>query len=797
MLQDIRYAIRSYLRAPGFTAVAIITLALGIGGATAIFSIVDGILLRPLPYPEPDRIVRVSRTNAAFEDGAFAPADFLDLKRDAAAFSSMAGFREDIVDLTGSGDPVRVRGVQTTASFFEVLGARPLIGRTFQSGSDRPGAMLAVIGEGLWQRQFGGRADIVGEHVGVNGTPMEIVGVVPEWFRHPLAADVWTLSPLDIPTSPIPVDEPLASRDVQYFSAIARLAPGATLVSANHDVRQIGDRLASDFPDSNAGESFMVRELSDVLVRDVRPALLVLLASVALVLLIACANVAGLMLARGTARRRELAVRASLGASAGRLAGQLMTESLVLALIGGTCGLLVAAWGLDALVALAPETIPRLEEVQLDWRVASVAMLVTTLVGVLFGLAPALQSARPALASDLKDGGRTGTSARTHFRSGLVVAEVAVALVLLIGAGLMLTSLLKLGAVDPGFHTSSLVAVELPVPQSRYDEDAQRRFYSGVLARVRENPVTANTAVLFPTPLRGSNASAGVEIEGQPNDPRSSERLAELNAVSPEFFQTMGIRLLRGRALQATGGVDRPLEAVINERLASQWGERDPIGTRINVGSWATIVGIVSDARRQSLDAAPKPAIYLSYEQFTLPFMGLMVRTDQPASAVAAAIRTAVKELDPDLPIGEVRTIEQIIEQSTGQPRFRTLLILAFAGLAVLLAAVGVYGLISYSVSQRTAEMGVRLALGASPRQVCALVMRQGLWLAVAGVVIGLAGAALATRGLASLLFDTSATDPAIYAALAIGLLTVAAMACYVPARRAMRVDPIRALRAE
>lgn len=797
MLRDIRYAIRSYVRAPGFTVVAIITLALGIGGATAMFSIVDGVLFRPLPYPNPDRIVRVSRTNAGTEVAAFAPADFLDIERDATAFVSMAGFREDIVDLTGFGDPVRVPGVQTTSAFFEVLGVQPLVGRTFQSGSDRPGAMLVVIGEGLWQRQFGGRADVVGEHVGINGTPMEIVGVVPESFRHPLAADVWTLSPLEVPTSPIPVEDPLAERDLQYFSTIARLAPGATVVSADHEVRQIGDRLARDFPDSNVGESFTVRELSDALVRDVRPALLVLLASVGLVLLIACANIAGLMLARGSARRREMAVRASLGASAGRLAGQLMTESLVLALIGGACGLLVAAWGLDALVALAPDTIPRLQEAHIDWRVASTALFVTTVVGVLFGLAPALQSARPALASDLKEGGRTGTSARTHFRSGLVVAEVAVALVLLIGAGLMLTSLLKLGAVDPGFHTSSLVAVELPVPQSRYDENAQRRFYSGVLARVRENPVTANTAILFPTPLRGSNASTSIEIEGEPGDPRAAERLAELNAVSPEFFQTMGIRLLRGRALQSTGGADRPLEAVINERLASQWGDRDPIGARINVGTWATIVGIVSNARRQSLETALRPAIYLSYEQFTLPFMGLMVRTDQPTAAVAAAVRTAVKELDPDLPIGDVESIEQIIEQSTGQPRFRTLLVLAFAGLAVLLASVGVYGLISYSVSQRTAEMGVRLALGASPWQVCALVMRQGLWLAAAGVVVGLAGAALATRGLVGLLYDTSATDPAVYAALALLLLTIAALACYVPARRAMRVDPVRALRAD
>lgn len=797
MLQDIRYAIRSYLRAPGFTVVAIVTLALGIGGATAIFSIADGILLRPLPYPEPERIVRLNHMARGREDAAFSSADFLDIKRDSTTFASIAGYREDLVDLTGTGDPVRVSGVQTTAGFFDVFGAKPLLGRTYQEASDRPGASLVVIGEGLWQRQFGSRADIVGQQVRVNGTPMEVVGIVPEEFRHPLAADIWTLSPQEVPTSPIPIDDALANREVQYFAAVARLGPGATLAAADQDVRQVGERLAKDFPDTNAGELFGVRRLSDVLVRDVRPALLVLLGSVALVLLIACANVAGLLLARGSSRRRELAVRASLGAGSGRLAAQLLTESLVLALIGGACGLLVAAWGLDLLVALAPETIPRLQEVRLDWRVAGAAFLVTTCVGLLFGLAPAFQSSRLAPALDLRDGGRTGTSGRTRLRSGLVVAEVAVALVLLIGAGLMLTSLLKLGAVDPGFRTSSLVAVELPVPQVRYGEEEQRRFYTGVLAAVRNNPVTTQAAMVFPTPLRGSNASAGIEIEGQPAEPGSAERLAELNSVSPDYFQTVGIRLIRGRGFESGDGPDRPIVALINERLAAQWGDRDPIGTRINIGSWATVVGIVSDARRQSLEITPKPAIYLSYEQFTLPYMGIMVRTDQPASAVASAVRTAVKDLDPDLPIGDVRTIEQIIEQSTGQPRFRTLLILSFAAIAVLLAAVGVYGLISYSVSQRTAEMGVRLALGANPWQVCGLVMRQGLWLAAAGVVIGLVAAALATRGLASLLFDTSATDPGIYAMLAAGLLTVAAVACYVPARRAMRVDPMKALRAD
>ena len=796
MFQDLRYAVRSYLRTPGFTAVAVMTLALGIGGATAIFSVVDGILLRPLPYADASRIVKVARTSATgTTDGAFSSGDFLDVKREAPSLVHVAGYREDISDVTGNGEPVRVPGVQTTAAFFEAFQVTPLVGRVYTAGDEGRGA-LAVISEGLWERQFGRRDDIAGTEIRVNGTPTEIVGVVPESVRHPIEADLWALAPGEVPTSPIPSDG-LADREVQYFAALARLAPGVTLSDANAQLRALGERLGQQFPDTNRGESFHVRPLADSLVSDVRAGLLVLLGAVACVLLIACANVAGLMLARSLARRRELAVRASLGASRWQLARQLMIESLVLALAGGAAGLVLAVWGVDLLVALAPEGLPRLADVQLDWRVAASASLATTVVGLLAGLAPALQSSRPHLNEDLKDGGRTGTAARTRFRSGLVVAEVAVALVLVVGAGLMVTSLFRLRAVDPGFRTTSLAAVDLPIPQSRYAGPAQGRFYSEVLDRLRANPATAMSALVFPLPLRGSNASAAIEIEGQPATDRPAQPLAELNMVSAEFFQTMGLRLMRGRGFAATDVDGQPAVVIINERLAAEFGDTDPIGRRINLGSWVTIVGVVSDARRQSLEAAPKPAVYLPYGQFVLPFMSVVVRTDGSPAAVASVVKATVRELDPDLPVETVRTIEELIETSTGQPRFRATILLAFASLALLLAAVGVYGLMSFSVSQRTSEMGVRLALGASPRQVGALVMRQGLLLAVAGVALGLAIAVAVGRVIAGMLFETSVTDPRLYAGLGALLLTIAALACYVPARRAMRVDPMRALRSE
>lgn len=798
LTSDLRYALRSFLRAPGFTLVALVTLALGIGGTTAIFSVVDGVLLRPLPYANADRIVRLTHAQGTASEAAYSAADFLDIKRDASELGHVAGYREDIVDLTGRGEPVRIDGMQTTAGFFDVMAAAPLLGRTYHEAIDQPGAAICVIAESLWRQQFGADPTVVGTKIRLNGNPMEIIGVVPESVRHPIKAEVWTLSPLPVPVSPIPgdaADDPLAERGVNYFSAVATLKDGATLNDAREELKAIGARLASQFPD-NASDTFSVSPLADNMISDVRTALYVLLGAVGFVLLIACANVAGLLMARGTARRREIAVRTALGAGRSRLLAQLLTESLVLALAGGIGGLLLGSWLLSALIQLAPDNLPRLDEVTLDWRVALFTLAATVIVGVIFGLAPALQASKPALNSNLKEGGRSGT-ARTGARSVLVVTQVALALVLLIGAGLMLSSLFRLRSVDPGFRTSELVSVELPLPQIRYKETQQRQFYGSVMERLHANPLTAQSALVFPFPLRGSNAQAGLQVVGQPQRSPQDRTTAELNMVSPGYFQTAGMKLLRGRDFSAADGPDAPPVAIISEATLKEFGDKDPIGQQINLGSPVTVIGVVSSARRRSMDVEPKASVFLPYTQFVMPFMGVSVRTAQGAGPVLQAMKATVAQLDPDLPVGDVKTIEQIIDESTGQPRFRSFLLASFAGLALLLAAVGVYGLISFSVAQRVPEIGVRLALGANPRQLFVHVIGGGLRLAAIGVVLGVIAAAGATRMVSGLLFETSANDPWIYASLSVMLLAMAALACYVPARRAMRVDPMTALRSE
>jgi putative ABC transport system permease protein len=795
LIQDIRYALRSFARAPGFTLVALLTLALGIGGTTAIFSIVDGVVLRPLPYSDPDRIVDIVRTNARGEDSSFSGPDYRDLKKAAAYFSAMAGYRSEITDLTGRSEPVRVRGLETTPGFFDIFDVPPILGRTYHEATDQPGAAIAVIGEAVWRQQFGSDPSIVGSIVRVNNKPTEIIGVVPERLRHPGETDVWILAAKDVPTSPLGGDS-AESRDVNYFTAVGRIAPDRSLADARGQLRAVAAELTKQNSPDDADEVLDAQPLAASMVADVRTALLVVLAAVGFVLLIACANVAGLMVARGAARRREIAVRTALGAGRGRLIGQLLTESLVLAIAGGLAGILVANWALDVLVGAAPENLPRLGDITLDWRVGLFAFAATLAVGVLFGLAPAISSSRPDVNSDLKDGGRTGTS-RTGGRNAMVVAQVALALVLLIGAGLMLVSFSRLRAVDPGFHTTDLVTIELMVPLSRYDEQGQIRFYSSVLERMRANPLTAQSALMFPFPFGGGNAQAGLQIVGQKPRPRDQRVTVELNSISPGYLQTSGVRLLRGRDFAETDGPGSPLVALISESVVKEFDGKDPIGQQIDIGDGATVVGIVSDARRRSLDQPPRPALYLPYTRFMLPYFGAMIRTERSAAVVTPIVKKIVAELDPDLPIGEVHTIEEIIDNSTGEPRFRSYLIAGFALLALLLAAVGVYGLISFTVTQRVPEIGVRLALGASPRQVFRQVIGQGVKLAVAGVAAGLAAAAAATTLVRGLLFNTSTTDPVVYISLSVVLLAIAALACYVPARRAMRVDPMTALRSE
>lgn len=796
LTQDIRYALRSFARAKGFTFVALLTLALGIGGTTAIFSIVDGVVLRPLPYSDPDRIVRITRTLADGGDAAFSAPDYRDVKTAATFLSAVAGYRSDIIDLTGRGEPVRVTGLETTAAFFDIFDAPPLIGRTYHEASDKPGAAIAVIGEAVWRQHFGSDPGIVGTMVRFNNRPTEIIGVVPERLRHPSKTDVWVLAQQDVPRSPLGPDT-ANDRNVNYFTAVARIAPDRSIAEARGQLRAVAAQLAAaNTSADNTVEPLDAQPLAAIMVANVRTALLVVLGAVGFVLLIACANVAGLMIARGAARRREIAVRTALGAGRGRLIRQLLTESLVLAVAGGLAGLMVANWSLDLMIAMAPDNLPRLDDVALDWRVALFAFAATLGVGMLFGLAPSLSMSKPELNADLKDGGRTG-SARTRGRNAMVVAQIALALVLLIGASLMLVSFARLRAVDPGFRTTEMVAVPLMLPLSRYDENAQIRFYTAVLERLRANPLTAQSAIMFPFPFGGGNAQAGLQVVGQPPRPREQRVTAELNSVSPGYLQTAGVRLLAGRDFTEADGRGAALVALINESAVKEFGGKNPIGEKIDLGNEATVIGIVSDTRRRSLDQPPRPAIYLPYNSFVLPYMGALIRTDRGAAAVTSAVKSIVAQIDSDLPVGEVTTIEEIIADSTGEPRFRSFLIAGFALLALVLAGVGVYGLISFTVTQRVPEIGVRLALGASPRQVFTQVIGQGLKLAALGVVMGLVAAVAATTLVQSLLFNTSATEPLVYVSLSVLLLAMAALACYVPARRAMRVDPMTALRSE
>ncbi len=807
MLQDFRYALRSLTRAPGFTLVALVTLALGIGGTTAIFSVVDGILLRPLPYPHASAIVTVGRTSPSGTEGSFSAADYLDYRRGSQSFAALAGYRQDFVNLVGGSQPIRLYALETTAAFFDVFQLPPLLGRVYSERTDTPGGpRVAVLSEPVWRQHLGADPNVVGSTQRLNGMPTTIVGVMPAGFVHPAEADLWMLAPKDVPTSPVPIEgDALANREVSYFQAIGRLDAGLSIEQANAELATISERLAREHVETNQAESARVVAYQESLVGDVRTGILVLFGAVAVVLLIGCANVASLLLARGAARRREFAVRSALGAKRSRLVRQLLTESLVLSATGGIVGLLVAYWGVTGLIAFAPESIPRLDDVGLDRRVALFALVATACVGVLFGIVPAFQGASPRMTDSLKDGGRSGTS-RTRAQKILVVAEVAMALVLLIGAGLLLTSFSRLRSVDVGFAATNLVTIAVPLPQVKYDAPAQTRFYTQLFEHLQQNPLTARSAIVFPMPFTGFTAGAGYRVEGTASVARAERPQAQLSSISPGYFATLGIPLLRGRDLELSDTRGRPGVVIVNQTLANRdWPGQDPIGKRIGMGSddspdesqWLTVVGVVADSKRSDIDAGQPAAVYLPHTQFILPFMAVIVRSPSSEDVVATAVRDATRALDPELPIGDVETVEHLLERATGQPRFRAVLTSSFAVAALVLAAVGLYGLISYTVAQRIPEIGVRLALGATPGQIGRLIVGQGLGLVAIGVVIGIGGSVAATRLLEGLLFSVSATDPVVYAALAALLLLIAGAACYVPARRAMRVDPLTALRSE
>ena len=802
--QDIRYAVRRLIKSPAFTIVALLTLALGIGANTAIFSVVHAVLLKPLPYHDPDNLLTVFHLSEGRRTTMSGP-NFYDVSKQSTTLADAAAYTRSRMILTGRGEPVRLTGAQVSGPFFDVLGVRPMLGRAFRSDDNQPGrTKVAILSYNLWQQRFGGDRKVVGSTMTLDGVSYEIVGVMPERFSFPTDRQLWT--PLEYTE-----DFTTKQRGAWYLQAIGRVRPGSSPEQVNAEIETIGRQLAKQYPDSNEGVGMGAMPLHEAMVGDVRKSFWVLLGAVGCVLLIACVNVANLLLARAASRETEIAVRAALGAARGRLVRQLMTESLILGVVGGLLGLLIAVWGVEALLAMDPAGIPRLGEVQVDPYVIVFTLALSLLTGLVFGVAPALQSAKSGISSTLKEGGRGALSSRgsARTRSALVIAEVALAVTLLAGAGLLIRSFGKLAAVDPGFKVQPALAFDLSLPDSRYEEEARQiAFFDQLLPKLRAIPGVQQAAAALSLPLSGTSLVLTFDVAGRPPVPPSQEPAMQVRIATPEYFDTIGIPLKRGRLFNDDDRWGGPPVAVITEAAARQYfpGE-DPIGKRITLGwgrgpgkprAGGEVVGIIGDIKDEGLAEPDPPQIYLPYRQWPVSGMSVVMTTAVPPETVTEAARRAVYSLDGNLPVSNARTLEQVVARSISQPRFYMTLLAVFAGVAVTLAAIGIFGVLSYAVAQRTREIGIRMALGAHQRTVLGLVVKEAMLMAAGGVLLGLAFAIPLTRWLVSkLLFNTQPTDPLTYFSVAAALAVIAALAAYVPARRATRVDPMIALRAE
>ena len=805
MVSDFRYALRTLAKAPGFSLVAVLTLALGIGANTAIFSVVYGVLLKPLPFGDPGGIVQVWSVTRSEPHGAHSAADFLDLQRESRALAALAGYRRALFTaMVDAGEPLQFDGAYVTADFFDVLRVSPALGRTFTRDVDAKSPdRLVVLADGAWRQLFG-TVDGVGRRIRLDGEPYTVAGVLPPRSEWPEATRLWVLSPRPVPPSPLDIAGAVADRDVRYFEALARVKPGVSIPQAQDDLNRVAAAIEQRHPQTAAGRGVRIVPIRERLVGDVRPALLILQGAVGLVLLIACANVAGLLIARATGRSRELAIRAALGASRARLLRQLLIESLVLGTAGGLAGLLAGAWLVVFLISVLPAGVPRTAEVSLDRVVALVTMAIAVGTSVLSGVLPALRASRADAGVALTRGGERTSPARERGRAVLVVAEVALTLILLASAGLLMNSFLRLQRVDSGFRPERVTLMSLAVPQSRYPTGtSQAELYRRLIDGLAERPEVQAVGVGFPGPLRGSTATATFFIEGWASSSRADRPFANIGSVSGGYFAAVGIPLLAGRTFAPTDARNAAGVAIVSDALARKyWPGEHAVGKRLRFDDdprepWATVVGIVGDARQLGLHEPAPPILYMTFEQFPLPFTNLAVRTSATASGAAALLRAQLKSVDPQMPPGAIASLQTILDRSIAEPRFRSLVLAAFAVAALILAAVGVYGLVSYSVAQRTREIGIRVALGAQPGHVMRSVVREGLTLAAAGLVIGLAGALAAARTLSRFLSGIDATDPLTFTAVSAILLFVAAGASYVPSRRALRVDPMTALRTE
>jgi putative ABC transport system permease protein len=800
LVQDLRYGFRMLWKSPGFTIVAVITLALGIGANTAIFSVVNSVLLRPLPYPDADRLVYLQAVNPAkgITDSNISPPDFADWKNQNQTFEDMTAFLTGGAILSGDTEPERVPAAYVTASFLPVLGVKPAIGRNFLLEEDREGNdRVAIISHALWQRRFGADPGVVGRQINVGGESATVIGVMPADFEFMQPVDMWR---------PLAVEMTKERRDNRYLQVLARLKPGVSIEQAQTQINTITERLSQSYVETNSNWGARLTGLHDLMVAGVRPALLLLLGAVGFVLLITCANVANLLLARAAARQKEIAVRAALGASRLRVVRQLLTESLLLSTVGGGVGLLLGIWLTDFLVSISPANTPRLETVHLDGRVLLFTLAVTFLIGLLFGLAPAWQASRVNLNEALKEGGRGFSEGwrRNRVRKVLVVSEVALSLMLLIGAGLLVKSFLLLRGTDAGFDAENVLTMRVSLPSLKYKGKQKAEFFERLAERVAQLPGVESVGATLSLPLNGSNISVGRSFipDGRPLTPEESIN-ARYSVTTPGYFGAMKIPLVAGRQFTERDREDAPQVVIVNETLARRYfPNENAIGKRIKI--WRDeqfpreIVGVVGDTKATVLEDEATPQMYVPHAQDpSWGGMSLVVRSSSKPVALTSAVRAAVLSLDPDQPVFSIKTMEDVVAASVATRRISMLLLSGFAGLALLLAALGVYGLISYSIAQRTHEIGLRMALGAQSRDVLGLVLRQGMSLVLVGVCLGLVAAFALTRVMKSLLYEVSATDPLTFAGVALLLIVVALVACLIPARRAMRVDPMVALRYE
>jgi putative ABC transport system permease protein len=792
-------------KSPGFTVVAIFTLALGIGANSAIFSVVNTVLLRPLAFKHPETLVRVKGElkKQGVDQEPLSYPDFVDLKAQSQALERVAAYSQTTGALTGGGEPERLRGANVSAELFPLLGVEPLVGRAFSPEEDRAGSNpVVVLSHALWQRRFGSDPRVVGQEIMLNGRSTTVLGVMPQDFNFPIQSsqrDYW------MPLVPS-VGERAEQRGSHYLNVIGRLKPGYTLAQAGGETVALSKRLEEQYAETNTGFSLSVVSAHEDVVKDVKPALLVLLGAVGFVLLIACANVANLLLARAAGRAKEIAIRTALGAGRLRIVRQLLTESVLLSLVGGTLGLLIAVWGVDLLVASSPADIPRVKEMGLDMRVLVFTLLISVVTGIIFGLVPALQSSKLDLNESLKEGGRGSTEGlrRNRVRSLLVVSEVALSLVLLISAGLLIKSFMRLRDVNPGFNPDNVLAVSLSLPPAKYaDEPKQAAFYRDVLERIKTAPGVVSAAGVFTLPLSGSNRINTFEIVGRPAASPGEMPEGNDRVTTPDYFRVMGIPLLKGRVFTERDTADAPPVVVVNESLARRFfaGE-DALGKRLIISEkypqGNEIVGVVGDVRHKSLDVEGGAEFYRSYLQFPASSMSLVVRTAAAdPTSIASSIRSIVQQVDKDQPLSNIQTMDQLLADSVARRRFNMLLLGIFASVALLLAAIGIFGVMNYSVTQRTHEIGIRMALGAQAGDVLKMVVGQGMALAFIGVALGLIASFIITRVMSNLLFGVSATDPVTFAGVSLLLSVIALLACYIPARRATRVEPIIALRYE